>query len=768
MCKRLMPFIFVLSGVVVACAQGECHYTLRGKVVEAKTNAPVAYAAVLVQGLTIGSMTDENGNFSIKNLCRQSYILDFSHVECQKHSESVAIDGNTEGVFMLQHDDKLLQNVVVKAKKVDLANTQAQTALTGADLDRNQGGALGEMLKSLAGVTALNTGATISKPVIQGLHSDRVLIFNNGVRQEGQQWGLDHAPEIDPFIANSVTVVKGAASVKYGVGAIGGVILVEPKALRDTLGIGGAVNIVAASNGRMGIFSTMIEGKNKRFAWRLQGTAKKSGALATPQYILENTGLEEFNGSAMLGFKVKNAKFDVFYSHFYSKIGIFKGSHIGNLTDLKNAIERGRPYADGDFSYTINRPAQRVNHDIVKVKTTLPTGEWGDLSLTSFFQYNLREEFDAHRPGGKIPTGFSKAEVAFQLPSAGLRADWTHRAFRNWHGGGGFEGNFQSNNTYAGALIPDYRQNTEGVYWTERWRKYPAPLEFEVGVRYDKRHLSVDSTRFGEKNRQFDFKNTSGNIGAIYHIGSKGKVSFNVGTAWRNPNVNELFSNGVHHGTASFERGDPNLKAEKAVNTSLSLHYDHRFFEIEATIFQNNITNFIFQKPDSTPVLTIRGAFPSFSYDQTDAVLRGGDVTIQTHLRKNIALKTKGSLLFAFNKKSNEWLPLMPADRLSTELIVENQTFKYFKNAYASISFSAVRQQTRIPLSILDYQTPPTGYGLVGLTFGGDVKLKKQRIQTILTVDNLFNTGYRDYLDRMRYFSDAVGRNISLKIKTNF
>ncbi|MDZ7878699.1 MAG: TonB-dependent receptor [Saprospiraceae bacterium] len=763
-----MPFICFCLSVVAASAQSDCHYTLHGKVVEAKTNTPVPYVGVLVRDLAIGTTTDENGNFSIKKLCRQSYILDFSHVECQKHTESVIIDGNTEGVFQLQHDNKLLQNVVIKAKKVDLASTQAQATLAGSDLDKTKGAALGEILKSLSGVMSLNTGATISKPVIQGLHSDRVLIVNNGVRHEGQGWGLDHAPEIDPFIAHSIAVVKGAAGVKYGVGAIGGVILVEPRPLRDTLGVGGEVNMLANSNGRLGILSTMIDGKNNLFSWRLQGTAKKSGTLKTPQYILDNTGLEEFNGSTMLGFRLKKAKFDVFYSHFYSKIGIFKGSHIGNLTDLKNAIEGRQPATDAPFTYTINRPAQRVNHDILKVKTTLPTGEYGELSLNSFFQYDLREEFDAHLPGGKIPTGFSKPEVAFQLPSAGLRADWTHRPFKNWQGGGGFEVNFQSNNTYAGALIPDYQQHTEGVYWTERWRKYPKPLEFEAGIRYDERHLSVDSTRFGESNRRFAFKNTSANIGAIYHIGTKGKVSFNVGTAWRNPNVNELFSNGVHHGTASFERGNPDLMPEKALSTNLSWHYDHAFFEVEATIFQNNISNFIFQKPDSTPVLTIRGAFPSFSYAQTDALLRGGDVTIQAHLCKNLVLKTKGSLLFARNKTRDEWLPLMPADRLSAELTIDYQSFKYLKNAYASIGFSAVRQQTRTPLSISDYQAPPKGYGLVGLSFGGDVLLKKHHFQAILTVDNLLNQVYRDYLDRMRYFSDAVGRNISLKLKSNF
>lgn len=765
--QYLMPFLFVL----ISCgakAQSACHYTLKGVVKEAESNQPIAFANVWIKELATGAVTDGNGHFSIPNLCRQAYTLELSHVECQKHTETIHIEGNTEGVFILKHEIKTLQNVVVTSKRVALESTQAKSDLHGADLDKNKGQNLGEMLKSLSGVSSLNTGATISKPVIQGLHSDRVLMFNNGVRQEGQQWGLDHAPEIDPFIADRISVVKGAASVKYGVGAIGGVVLVEPRALRDTLGIGGEVNLVGATNGRMGVISSMIEGKNQRFAWRLQGTAKKSGNLHTPQYYLNNTCVEELNGSAMLGFRWKTAIFEAFYSHFYTKLGILKESHIGNLTDLKAAIERGRPLTDGAFSYDIARPAQRVNHDIFKLKTQLPTGEMGRLTVTTFFQHNLREEFDAHRPGGKIPTGFNQAEVAFQLPSAGIRADWEHRPMHNFHGGGGAEGLFQSNNTYAGALIPDYVQSTMGVYWTERWRRYPSPLEIEMGIRFDKRHLQVDSTRFGEHNRQFDFSNISASAGAIYHLGTKGKITFNLGTAWRSPNVNELFSNGVHHGTASFERGDPNLLPERALNTSVSAHFDHDFFELDATVFQNNISHFIYLKPDSLPVLTIRGAFPAFSYDQTNAILRGGDITATLKPVKNMVFKLKGSTLFATNKTTNEWLPLMPADKLETELGVENQSFKNIKNAYFLTSLTLMRQQSRIPLSLTDFQAPPSGYGLVGLTLGGTVKIGQQNIETILKVDNLFNNPYRDYLDRMRYFAWSTGRNISLKLKTQF
>lgn len=754
-----------LSG---AAAQSACHFILRGKVIETESKIPVAYATVLIKELTIGAVTDENGNFVIPNLCRQTYTLEISHVECKKHIEQIAIEGNTEGTFVLQHEDKILNNVVIMDKRVVLETTQAKSELKGSDLEKSQGETLGEMLKNLAGVNSLNTGATISKPVVQGLHSDRILVFNNGVRQEGQQWGLDHAPEIDPFTASSISVVKGASGIKYGVGAIGGVILIEPKAMRDTLGIGGEVNLIGFSNGRSGVLSSMIEGKNQRFSWRIQGSAKKSGNLTTPQYYLSNTGVEELNGSAMLGFRWKSTIFEAYYSHFYSKIGILKDSHIGNLTDLKNAIERGAPLVEGSFSYQIDRPAQRINHDILKLKTTMPTGGAGRLSLMTFFQHNLREEFDAHRPGGKILSGFDKAGIAFQLPAVGLRTDWEHRPLSNLHGGGGLEGLYQNNNTYSGALIPDYQQSTIGAYWTERWRRYPFPLEIEAGIRYDKRHLQVDSTRFGEQNKQFDFGNMSFTAGAIYHIGTKGKISFNIGSAWRSPNVSELFSNGVHHGTASFESGNPDLSAERALNTSLSAHFDHAVFELDATLFQNNINGFIFLKPDSLPVLTIRGAFPAFSYQQTDAVLRGGDITATLRPFRHVAWRIKGSTLFARNKKTNEWLPLMPTDRIETSLDIENVSFNKISDAYAGITFTAVKRQNRLPLSIADYQTPPVGYGLVGVSCGGDLHWGKQVIAVVLNVDNLLNNSYREYLDRLRYFALTPGRNISLKLKMAF
>ncbi|NJN33282.1 MAG: TonB-dependent receptor, partial [Saprospiraceae bacterium] len=300
------------------------------------------------------------------------------------------------------------------------------------------------------------------------------------------------------------------------------------------------------------ILSSYLEGKNTRFAWRAQATAKRSGHPKNSRLFLQNTGVEELNGSLSIGFKFKNTNFDIFYSHFYSKIGILSQSHIGNLTDLRNAFERRDPLSIGAFSYTINRPAQRVNHDMAKIKVTTPTGEAGMLTTTAFFQQNLREEFDAHRPFGRPPVGFDRSDIAFQLFTLGLKSEWTHKNWQNWHGGGGVEGLFQANNTFAGALIPDFRQTTIGGFWTERWRRFPSPIELEAGVRYDFRYLTTDSVRFLDKNRDFSFGNVSATIGAIYHLSKMSKLALNVGSAWRNPNVNELLSLGCSSRRGEF------------------------------------------------------------------------------------------------------------------------------------------------------------------------------------------------------------------------
>jgi iron complex outermembrane receptor protein len=775
--KRLvLPFVVSLFFYDYIMAQSDCAYILRGSVKDTEKHT-VAFATVWIKELGRGVQTDEQGNFILKGLCRQTYTLEFSHVECVHKTEQVVLEGDTERVFVLQHDNKMLQKVEIRTKRVVLAETQAHSKLDARALEQQQGQSLGEILRTVAGVSSLNTGSSISKPVVQGLHSDRVLILTNGIRQEGQAWGLDHAPEIDPFIADQIRVIKGAAAVRYGVGAIGGVVLVEPRPLRDTAGFGGELTTHVFSNGRGGLISGFFEAKNKSRAWRVQATLKRVGNIQTPQYVLGNTALLEANGSAMLTWARDERRSELFFSHFYSQIGIFRESHIGNLTDLQAAIQRGLPQKVYDFSYTINRPAQFIMHELAQYKVQMPTGAFGRLNLNFAAQMNWRREFDYHRLGGRVYQTFDTVQIAFLMPSGLIRAEWEHKPLRNWQGSVGTEGLFQLNETYAGALIPDYRQLTTGLFWTERWRSYPKPFEIEFGLRYDFRQLWVDSTRFNERDRRYLFGNISASLGAIYHLGKWGKFSANIGTAWRSPNVNELFSDGVHHGTASYEKGDATLVPERALNASLSFEAKTKIVEIEANLYQNNIAHFIFLEPAESPRITIRGAFPAFNYRQTDAILRGGDLKAAVHLTSGLWWTSAVSILYACQRPSGEWLPLMPADRYEQGLKYRVKTLnRALKNGFMTANLVRGARQWRIPYTqtangeyrAKDYAAPPDAYWRLDAQLGTDIHVGRREMRASLRVHNLLNVQYRDYTDRFRYFTDAMGRNLVLTWKMIF
>ncbi len=299
--NRLLFCLVLLLGCYNSFAQNnECNYSLSGKVLDEHDKSPLLYATVYIKELELGTLSDDKGNYRIDNLCKGSYSLIISHLGCEPVSETITITKSITHNFYPEHHAEELGEFTLKESGYKEETSVARKELSVQELNQSRGKSLGESLKKITGVNTLNTGNSISKPVIHGLHSDRLLILNNGIRQEGQQWGSEHAPEIDPYIANKLSVIKGAEGVRYGANAIAGVVLVEPKALRDSSGMNGELNLAGASNGQLGVSSAMLDGnivKLKGVAWRLQGTLKRSGNVNTPNYFMKNTGLKEYNFS---------------------------------------------------------------------------------------------------------------------------------------------------------------------------------------------------------------------------------------------------------------------------------------------------------------------------------------------------------------------------------------------------------------------------------------------------------------------------------------
>jgi iron complex outermembrane receptor protein len=790
--KYIILLLALLLGTGMAFAQN-CNCFIQGIVQDDATKQPIVGAVVFIKELNKGVSTDAKGFYKISNICEGKYTIIGKIVGYQEKNYTINLEHGAEQNIKLSETELHLANIDIKAQKIENL-TQTKNTLENTALDQTRGQSLGEALKQITGVTTLQTGSSIAKPVIHGMHSNRVLIMNSGVRQEGQQWGSEHAPEIDPFVAKKISVLKGAAGVRYGSDAIAGVIMLEPEALPDSNKIGGEINSVYFSNGNQIVTSGILESGLRKvstksnlpysFGMRLQGTYKQGGDISTPNYRLANTGISEINYSLSANYKRKNAISELFFSQFNTKIGVFAGSHIGNVTDLTEAIKRGTPlaiYTPKKFTYALDRPYQDVQHNLLKIKQIQKTRK-GDIALTLARQYDFRKEIDVLR-------GDKNLVQLFKLTTYTGELLFEHKPlFKLLTGSAGITGLYQENLSTgtltqpraSTVLLPNFKNFTTGIFLIERIVQ--KQWEMEGGFRYDIRHLNVYRIPRGEqlvKQNQQNNQNATGTLGANFRPNAHWNFLVNISSAWRAASVNELYSDGVHHGAASYEKGDESLVPETALNTSFTANYVSKNTQIELHAYNNYINNYIFLSPTGRPTLTIRGAFPEFFYTQTNARFRGIDLTGNFQIHKNLSFDSKLSYLEAQDLSNAQALILIPANRWENSL-----RFEWEKTTF-SLTNLYVAKQSRVPTKIIfsaiptseivfnqyggDFAPPPPAYMLWNAAFSRQFSIRnKQSLGLSLTISNLLNTSYRDYLNRFRYFSDEISRNVAFRAKYSF
>jgi iron complex outermembrane receptor protein len=186
-------------------------------------------------------------------------------------------------------------------------------------------------------------------------------------------------------------------------------------------------------------------------------------------------------------------------------------------------------------------------------------------------------------------------------------------------------------------------------------------------------------------------------------------------------------------------------------------------------VYANRINDFIYQQPQpNNPVLTISGAFPLIQYQQTNASIRGFDWSAWFKPIENIEWISKYAFLNARNTSINDWLILMPANRLSNEITYRLKNTAKLSNSYVSLEVMHVSRQNNTPgdqNGKQDYKAAPEAYTLINLQMSSTLQLINKPVTLSLGARNLMNTVYRDYLNSMRYFTDEMGRNISFRIK---
>lgn len=777
--------VTIWCSFVLSTATGQqpgCNLTLTGHVYLSDTaRLDAAGASVKFAGRNMGAITDSTGNFRITGLCAGKYRIVVSYQGFRTLDSVFTIRRDAALNFLLFSTAQEMGSVTVTGEviKRDQITTAIKSILSGAQLEATRGLSLGESLKSIAGVNSLQMGPSISKPVIHGVYSNRVLIMNNGVRQEGQNWGNDHAPEIDPFIATKVTVIKGAASIRYGSDAVGGAILLDPKELPTKPGIGGEVNLVGMTNGRIGAASGYVEGasggKLEGLSWRIQGTVKKAGNAQTADYYLMNTGYSENDYSATLQYDQPHYGASLYFSQFNTKIGIALASVADNASDLQQLIARGRPPDNGFFRYAFGRPDQTVNHQLFKAGAylNLPEG-LGKLDAVYAYQRDTRKEYDAN-PADNSDTSLNTngiPDLNFQLNTATVDLVWEHRPIAGKIVGSiGFNfinhENIQQGTAYQ-ELIPNFADFGEGLFAIEKYAAGKWVLE--AGARYDFRRLDVykyDPTLVVEERPVYNWHEPTVNVGATYKFSEHFSADYNFGTAWRAPQVIELFANGVHQSAASWEFGDSSLTLEEAYNNNLSFSFNSKNLLIEAGGYVNYFHHYIYVQPDLSYITTIEGTFPAFTYKQVNALFEGIDLTVNYTFVKNFTLISKTSIVRARNLAIHDWLINVPADRFDNSLRYEWPAVGKWKNIFIEANNLVVAKQSRVPPNS-DFASPPPGYMLWGASAGFSAPFAKHELKISLAVTNLTNVDYRDYLNQFRYYFADLGRNVVLRVIVPF
>ncbi|WP_418264532.1 TonB-dependent receptor [Flavobacterium faecale] len=744
---------------------------------------------------------DALGNYSATDLPNGKMAIYISYLGYQTIDTIIELKNDLKIDFELKRNTTQLQEIVIQQKGIHADVAVVEQVLKSNTIEKYSNQSLGDALKEIAGISTLKTGNTVVKPIINGLYGSRIAILNNNVKLEDQQWGTEHAPNFDINAANKITVIKGASALQYGGDAIGGLVLIEPLSVsRDTLF--GKTIMTYNTNGQGGTISSDIhKGSNEGWSWNALSSFKYMGDKEAPDYVLSNTGNREVNFSGDLKYSAQKFNTAVFYSLYKAQIGILSASHTGNVNDLFQSITNKIPSVINDFGYSIQNPKQEVTHHIGKFNFNYHWNEAETLTLQYAFQYNQRLEYDVRRGDFKKTAALDLdlKTHSWNLDYQKINHDWTIKSGMSAVA----QNNYANPATGVRPLIPNYDKIDAGAYGLAHYN-FSEHFSIDAGLRYD--FSKIDATKYYQKSRwdersydnhfsqiiigdfgtqwltqpQFVFHNLATTAGIRKQFKNQWQLYTSLSYASRNPNSSEFFSDGLHHATGVIELGDLNLKKELATKLSVTLQKKSNTFSFELNPYLNRIQDYIYLKPIGFET-TIRGAFPVWEYQQTNAQLFGIDLHTQWAISNQWQHSFSAANVHGKETTSNSPLIDMPPLNLSNkisfskkewhQLVLELKSETVLKqNQYPDNNFyTNIIKNNELESVLVDISTPPPAYQL--FHFYGEMQFnifQKIRTKVALGVQNIFNVSYRDYLNRQRFFADETGRNIHIQLKFNY
>ena len=784
-------FIFLLLKESFLFSQN--HFQLSGIITNEKSGEPLAGATVVIAEVKMAVSADSNGRYLIRNLNGGHYVMEISHVGFASISYHLELSGNQQKSFALKPE--ILENQGVVVTGVAGATNIRKTPIPISSIRKKMllqttATNIIDAMTQVPGVAQLSTGPAIAKPFIRGLGYNRVLILNDGVRQEGQQWGDEHGVEVDELSVNRAEILKGPASLVYGSDALAGVInFISNPTVPESVFRGNVISNYQSNNGLFAI-NGKLESNQNGISWNLSGTYKSAGNYKNRYdgYVL-NSGFNERDFNGYLGINKRWGFSHFIFNRFDQRIGLVEGerdSATGKFILLGGSpLERIATQADLK-SRNLFVPMQRVQHNKILSDNSFSLKR-SRIKINLGFQNNIRQEFG----NPEIP---EEKSLVFDLNTFTYNLQWQLHEVKEWHTTIGINGMAQQNkNKGMETIVPAYRLFDFGgfVYLQKNFEK----ATLSGGVRFDNRALHADELwegnvlKFSAFNRSFN--NFSGSIGVSVEPSENLTLKFNLAKGFRSPGIAELASNGEHEGTNRYEYGNINLKPEVSLqgDAGVQLHTEH--FSLNASLFYNRMRHFIFysklasvQGGDSL-VMMNNEFIPAYIYLQQNARLYGGEAAIDLHPHPWDWLHFENSIslvrgVFDNPVDNSKNLPLIPAAKWSSELKAEfKKTGKVIRNGYLSLSMDNIFKQNH-PFTGFATENITPRYTLWNFGMGADIVNNKKihLFSVYLSVTNIANISYQSNLSRFKYMAVNnatgrtgvfnAGRNFSIKLNIPF
>lgn len=794
-------FILVLGMLSVhSFSYGLGKYSLQGQVVDDQEQ-PLIGATVYLSPTAQGTSTDVHGHYVVQDILSGTYTITISFVGYQSVVDTVVIDKNRVYNTRLRTSVLSLQEVIVTDNYAETRKREESLNMEVVKddyLKQNLGSSLMNSLERLPGISTIDIGSGQSKPVIRGLSFNRVVVVENSIKHEAQQWGADHGLEIDQYAINNVEIIKGPASLMYGSDAMGGVIDMKNRIIPADNTFGGSVDLTGKTNNDFWGASVAFFIRKKWFYLNVRGTILDYGDYKVPtdsvdiysyraalyKNNMRNTAGKEKDIHLTCGIILPQFQSRFYISNINTKQGFFANAHGLEPRNVDTELH-------DKSSRDINYPYQQVNHFKV-INSSQYQWEHIKLEWDLGFQRNFRQEWSQYVSHGYMP--------AVCPDSMNFNPDLERQFDKYVYSGtvrlsyiindkfqlnGGFNSDFQDNRVDGrGFIIPAFKQLTLGAYVLGKYALGKRHL-IQMGVRYDFGQIkttqyydwfmspvvnNTDTTwqyleRAGAINRHFS--NISWSLGYNLNL-ENWAVRANVGKSFRMPLAQELAANGVNYHQFSYEVGDANLSPEIAYQLDLGAEYHGYKVAVGITPFVNYFTNYIYLNPTSEHDRLYGNGNQVYRYTQSEVFRYGAELHAHYQIIKELQIGVVGEYVYSeqmSGDKKGYTLPFSPPASVIFNIKYQKRQFKFLENSYVSLDYVVTASQK----NIVPPEEVTAGHQVMNVALGSDFLFKKQRISVALQVQNLFNTNYFNHTSYYRLIHvPEPGRNFVVNISIPF